>query len=82
MRGKMRFWSKSKHGEKKLSREKQASMSEAVDTHGKKKTHPSGVDLRDTHVRYTHKPEEKCCFSCPLDTSLYNIISLIMNNLR
>ncbi|XP_026166425.1 unconventional myosin-IXAb-like isoform X3 [Mastacembelus armatus] len=29
MRGKMRFWSKTKHSEKKLSREKQASRSEA-----------------------------------------------------
>uniref|UniRef100_A0A3Q2WH24 Myosin IXAb n=1 Tax=Haplochromis burtoni TaxID=8153 RepID=A0A3Q2WH24_HAPBU len=28
MRGKMRFWSKTKHSEKKLSREKQASMTE------------------------------------------------------
>uniref|UniRef100_A0A8D2ZV89 Unconventional myosin-IXa-like n=1 Tax=Scophthalmus maximus TaxID=52904 RepID=A0A8D2ZV89_SCOMX len=34
MRGKMRFWSKTKHGEKKLSREKQPSMSEAGETHG------------------------------------------------
>ncbi|KAM7415035.1 hypothetical protein PAMA_019725 [Pampus argenteus] len=33
MRGKMRFWSKTKHGEKKLSREKQASRSEAAETH-------------------------------------------------
>uniref|UniRef100_A0A8D3DJU5 Unconventional myosin-IXa-like n=1 Tax=Scophthalmus maximus TaxID=52904 RepID=A0A8D3DJU5_SCOMX len=30
----MRFWSKTKHGEKKLSREKQPSMSEAGETHG------------------------------------------------
>ena len=37
MREKMRFWSKTKHGEKKLSREKQASRSEAVETHGKTK---------------------------------------------
>ncbi|XP_034541860.1 unconventional myosin-IXAa-like [Notolabrus celidotus] len=33
MKGKMRFWSKSKHGEKKLSREKQASRAEAGETH-------------------------------------------------
>lgn len=33
----MRFWSKTKHGEKKMSREKQASVSEAGETHGKKK---------------------------------------------
>ncbi|XP_074534522.1 unconventional myosin-IXAa-like isoform X2 [Halichoeres trimaculatus] len=33
MRGKMRFWGKSKHGEKKLSREKQASRTEAGETH-------------------------------------------------
>lgn len=31
----MKFWSKTKHGEKKLSREKQTSMSEAGDTQGK-----------------------------------------------
>uniref|UniRef100_A0A8C4IMD7 Unconventional myosin-IXa-like n=1 Tax=Dicentrarchus labrax TaxID=13489 RepID=A0A8C4IMD7_DICLA len=31
MRGKMRFWSKTKHSEKKLSREKQGSRSEAGD---------------------------------------------------
>lgn len=36
MRGKMRFWSKTKHGEKKLSREKQASMIEAAEKHGRK----------------------------------------------
>ncbi|XP_018531366.1 unconventional myosin-IXAa isoform X2 [Lates calcarifer] len=33
MRGKMRFWSKTKHGEKKLSREKQASRSETGESH-------------------------------------------------
>lgn len=43
MRGKMRFWSKTKHSEKKLSREKQASRSEAAETHGKIKS------------TYTHK---------------------------
>lgn len=32
MKGKMRFWSKTKHSEKKLSREKQASRSEAADS--------------------------------------------------
>lgn len=37
MRGKMRFWSKTKHGEKKLSKEKQASMIEAGEKHGRKK---------------------------------------------
>lgn len=73
----MRFWSKTKHS--KLSREKQASMSEAGDTHGKKKTRPSSVDLK-THTYVTHKPEEKHCFGCPLHTSLYNVISLVMNN--
>ncbi|KAA8590309.1 hypothetical protein FQN60_014243, partial [Etheostoma spectabile] len=36
MRGRIRFWSKTKHGEKKLSREKQASRSELGETHGKK----------------------------------------------
>ncbi|XP_038157231.1 unconventional myosin-IXAa-like isoform X1 [Cyprinodon tularosa] len=34
MRGKMRFWSKTKHGEKKLSREKQTSRSEAGEMPG------------------------------------------------
>lgn len=37
MRGKMRFWSKTKHGEKKLSREKQAGVIEAGEKHGRKK---------------------------------------------
>lgn len=37
MRGKMRFWSKTKHSEKKLSREKQTSRSEAGETHGNRK---------------------------------------------
>lgn len=37
MRGKMRFWSKTKHGEKKVSREKQASMIEAGEKHGRGK---------------------------------------------
>ncbi|XP_076025935.1 unconventional myosin-IXAb-like isoform X2 [Genypterus blacodes] len=32
MRGKMRFWSKTKHSDKKLSREKQSSRSESGDT--------------------------------------------------
>lgn len=31
----MRFWSKTKHSEKKLSREKQASLTEGGATHGK-----------------------------------------------
>lgn len=34
MRGKMRFWSKTKHGEKKLPRENQSSRSEAGKTQG------------------------------------------------
>ncbi|KAL6106364.1 myo9a [Pungitius sinensis] len=33
MRGRIRFWSKTKHGEKKPSREKQASGSEAAEAH-------------------------------------------------
>lgn len=34
----MKFWSKSsKHGEKKLSREKQASVNDGGETHGKKR---------------------------------------------
>lgn len=39
MRGKMRFWSKTKHSEKKLSREKQARMSEVGETRGKNKSY-------------------------------------------
>lgn len=70
----MRFWSKSKHGEKKLSREKQASMSEAVDTHGKKKTHPSGVDLRDTHMYVTHTNLRKNVVLVALWTRHYTIL--------
>uniref|UniRef100_A0A4W6C174 Myosin IXAb n=1 Tax=Lates calcarifer TaxID=8187 RepID=A0A4W6C174_LATCA len=42
MRGKMRFWSKTKHGEKKLSREKQASRSETGESHG---SNPSSLCL-------------------------------------
>lgn len=33
----MRFWNKTKHGEKKLSREKQTSMIEAAEKHGREK---------------------------------------------
>lgn len=43
----MRFWSKTKHGEKKLSREKQASRSESGETHGKKKK-PTHTELSFT----------------------------------
>lgn len=43
MRGKMRFWSKTKHSEKKLSREKQASMSETGVTNGKNKKNKYAV---------------------------------------
>uniref|UniRef100_A0A7N5ZV56 Myosin IXA n=1 Tax=Anabas testudineus TaxID=64144 RepID=A0A7N5ZV56_ANATE len=42
MRGKMRFWSKTKHSEKKLLREKQTSRSEAVET---RVIHPSSTFL-------------------------------------
>lgn len=46
MRGKMRFWSKTKHSEKKLSREKQTSRSEAGETHGNNR--------KKIHNLYTH----------------------------
>uniref|UniRef100_A0A673AH63 Myosin IXAb n=1 Tax=Sphaeramia orbicularis TaxID=375764 RepID=A0A673AH63_9TELE len=35
MKGKMRFWSKTKHSEKKMSREKEANQSETGETQGK-----------------------------------------------
>ncbi|XP_032379863.1 unconventional myosin-IXAb isoform X2 [Etheostoma spectabile] len=46
MRGRIRFWSKTKHGEKKLSREKQASRSELGETHeGPSSPPPHSPDL-------------------------------------
>nr|XP_040018575.1 unconventional myosin-IXAa-like isoform X13 [Gasterosteus aculeatus aculeatus] len=45
MRGRIRFWSKTKHGEKKLSREKQASGSEAAETHEAPSSPPHSPDL-------------------------------------
>ncbi|XP_028286223.1 unconventional myosin-IXa-like isoform X7 [Parambassis ranga] len=47
MRGKMRFWSKTKHSEKKLSRDKQASRSEAGETSGL--SPPHSPDLEAAH---------------------------------
>ncbi|XP_028440622.1 unconventional myosin-IXa isoform X1 [Perca flavescens] len=45
MRGRIRFWSKTKHGEKKLSREKQASRSESGETHEGPSSPPHSPDL-------------------------------------
>uniref|UniRef100_A0A674PN07 Myosin IXA n=1 Tax=Takifugu rubripes TaxID=31033 RepID=A0A674PN07_TAKRU len=49
MRGKMRFWSKTKHSEKKLSREKQASMTEVGETQGH--SPPQSLDLEAASPR-------------------------------
>ncbi|XP_028286228.1 unconventional myosin-IXa-like isoform X11 [Parambassis ranga] len=48
MRGKMRFWSKTKHSEKKLSRDKQASRSEAGET-SEGLSPPHSPDLEAAH---------------------------------
>ncbi|XP_054864714.1 unconventional myosin-IXa-like isoform X15 [Amphiprion ocellaris] len=51
MRGKMRFWSKTKHGEKKLSREKQASRSDAGETHeGQSPPHSPDLEAAPSRV--------------------------------
>ncbi|XP_027147329.1 unconventional myosin-IXa-like isoform X3 [Larimichthys crocea] len=51
MRGKMRFWSKTKHGEKKLSREKQASRSESGETHeGSSPPHSPDLEAASSRV--------------------------------
>ncbi|XP_008289788.1 unconventional myosin-IXa-like isoform X3 [Stegastes partitus] len=44
MRGKMRFWSKTKHSDKKLSREKQASRSDTGETHGLSPPHSPDLE--------------------------------------
>lgn len=54
----MRFWSKTKHGEKKLSREKQASMIEAGEKHGRKKIFIS-LGFHRFFVRY---PKNACVY--------------------
>uniref|UniRef100_A0A669DU12 Myosin IXA n=1 Tax=Oreochromis niloticus TaxID=8128 RepID=A0A669DU12_ORENI len=56
MRGRMRFWSKTKHSEKKLSREKQASMSEVGETHGKNKSH-SACHIQPLIPSPPHSPD-------------------------
>ncbi|XP_029697032.1 unconventional myosin-IXa-like isoform X2 [Takifugu rubripes] len=50
MRGKMRFWSKTKHSEKKLSREKQASMTEVGETR-EGHSPPQSLDLEAASPR-------------------------------
>uniref|UniRef100_A0A8C7YAS6 Myosin IXAb n=1 Tax=Oryzias sinensis TaxID=183150 RepID=A0A8C7YAS6_9TELE len=61
-RGRMRFWSKTKNSEKKLSREKQASRSEAAESQGQNK--PFGLNfchylptLRFTHPKIKENKE-------------------------
>ncbi|XP_026220851.1 unconventional myosin-IXAb-like isoform X5 [Anabas testudineus] len=50
MRGKMRFWSKTKHSEKKLLREKQTSRSEAVETReGPSPPHSPDLEAASSH---------------------------------
>nr|XP_019934619.1 PREDICTED: unconventional myosin-IXa-like isoform X2 [Paralichthys olivaceus] len=57
MRGKMRFWSKTKHGEKKLSREKQTSRSEAGETH-EGPSPPHSPDLEAASARAVRDSKE------------------------
>nr|XP_046248986.1 unconventional myosin-IXAb-like isoform X6 [Scatophagus argus] len=57
MRGKMRFWSKTKHGEKKLSREKQASKSDAGESH-EGPSPPHSPDLEATSSRVVRDSKE------------------------
>ncbi|XP_027889187.1 unconventional myosin-IXa-like isoform X12 [Xiphophorus couchianus] len=57
MRGKMRFWSKTKHSEKKLSREKQTSRSEAGETH-ERASPPRSPDLEVVPSRETRDTKE------------------------
>ncbi|XP_005731503.1 unconventional myosin-IXa-like isoform X5 [Pundamilia nyererei] len=58
MRGKMRFWSKTKHSEKKLSREKQASMSEVGETHAEGPSPPHSPDLEAASSRGVRDSKE------------------------
>ncbi|XP_029909492.1 unconventional myosin-IXAb-like isoform X2 [Myripristis murdjan] len=57
MRGKMRFWSKTKHGEKKLSRDKQGSRSDAGDAH-EGPSPPHSPDLAGAPPRGTRESKE------------------------
>ncbi|XP_019217384.1 unconventional myosin-IXa isoform X7 [Oreochromis niloticus] len=58
MRGRMRFWSKTKHSEKKLSREKQASMSEVGETHAEVPSPPHSPDLEAASSRGVRDSKE------------------------
>ncbi|XP_031720714.1 unconventional myosin-IXAa-like isoform X1 [Anarrhichthys ocellatus] len=58
MRGRIRFWSKTKHGEKKLPREKQASGSEAAETHGGPSSPPHSPDLEAAPSRGVRDSKE------------------------
>ncbi|XP_068458393.1 unconventional myosin-IXAa-like isoform X2 [Clinocottus analis] len=58
MRGRIRFWSKTKHGEKKLSREKQASGSEARETHEGPSSPPHSPDLEAAPPRGVRDSKE------------------------
>ncbi|KAL7402094.1 hypothetical protein ABVT39_009474 [Epinephelus coioides] len=57
MKGRIRFWSKTKHGEKKLSREKQASRSEAGEAHGPSSP-PHSPDLEAASSRGVRDSKE------------------------
>nr|XP_033490990.1 unconventional myosin-IXAa-like isoform X12 [Epinephelus lanceolatus] len=58
MKGKIRFWSKTKHGEKKLSREKQASRSEAGEAHEGPSSPPHSPDLEAASSRGVRDSKE------------------------
>ncbi|XP_017292504.1 unconventional myosin-IXAb isoform X3 [Kryptolebias marmoratus] len=57
MRGKMRFWSKTRHSEKKLSREKHASRSECEEAHGSLSP-PHSPDLEASSSRGVRDTKE------------------------
>ncbi|XP_049429276.1 unconventional myosin-IXAb-like isoform X7 [Epinephelus fuscoguttatus] len=58
MKGRIRFWSKTKHGEKKLSREKQASRSEAGEAHEGPSSPPHSPDLEAASSRGVRDSKE------------------------
>ncbi|XP_036068139.1 unconventional myosin-IXAa isoform X3 [Oryzias melastigma] len=58
MKGKMRFWSKTKHSEKKLSREKQASRSEAADSSREAQSPPHSPDFEVVSPRGVRDSKE------------------------
>ncbi|XP_059192007.1 unconventional myosin-IXa-like [Centropristis striata] len=58
MRGRIRFWSKTKHGEKKVSREKQAGTSEAAESQEGPSSPPHSPDLEAGPSRGVRDPQE------------------------